>query len=174
MESERLLEEMRAETPIPRWLTLTGISGLGKTFAAKLILRKVRKLIGPFLRWRIMEDMGATTRHVPSFNSHFCKWRDVADELRNGNFGIIRDLREIFFLVIDDIGDEHETDFTNSKLYELLDGRMGKWTVITSNRTIKQIAEKERRMASRMIRDGNVQIELKGEDYSIRKLKGQR
>ena len=171
-EAMKLLNEMSQDST-PRWLSLTGISGLGKTYLSKIILKAYRDRIGPFRRQIAMDALTPQTRRVPRFSSHFCKWRDVVTELRNGNWGIIQDLKEVTFLVIDDIGDEDESKMSAGKLYDLIDGRLGKWTIITSNQTVRDISTKDRRLASRMIRDGNIQIELKGEDFSIRKLKGE-
>jgi len=42
------------------------------------------------------------------------------------------------------------------KLYALIDGELYKWTVITSKQDLRDLAAKEQGIASRMIRDGNV------------------
>ena len=53
-----------------------------------------------------------------------------------------------------------------SRQFDLINRRMGKFTVITSNLSIDQM--KDPRIASRLIRDGNKGINCTGQDYAMR------
>ena len=66
-------------------------------------------------------------------------------------------------------GHSHST-FAIDKLYELLNERLGKWTVLTSNLTLTQFQEWDQRIASRLIRDGNECVETVTKDFATRQL----
>lgn len=148
-----------------RWLTLTGRPGAGKTHLARCL-------------WRWFEDCGqfAMAKHeragrTPSDSfwiapkNSFVRWRTAAAEIRDGQWRLIQDYAAAWFLVIDDIGAEHQggTGVVQSTLERLLDDRLGKWTVITSNLSLGEIAvQMDARIASRMKRQGNIVVDAKG------------
>ena len=73
-----------------------------------------------------------------------------------------------WFVALDDIGAERTSDFSVSKLDQIIDARLGKWTVITCNFTREQIAEHmDVRIASRLGRGKNVIVDnINVLDYS--------
>ena len=75
-----------------------------------------------------------------------------------------------WFVALDDIGAERASDFSVSKLDQIIDARLGKWTVITCNFTREQIAEHmDVRIASRLGRGNNVIVDnINVLDYSTR------
>jgi hypothetical protein len=83
------------------------------------------------------------------------------------------------FKVIDDLGtgttgaDGEATAFAVQKMGELLDRRLRKWTVITTNFTRRQIAEQfDPRIASRLMRGGNVICDCEElDDWGLRMLR---
>lgn len=81
------------------------------------------------------------------------------------------DLIDVDFLGIDDMGAEYDpSGFIKSGLDRLLNSRRGKWTVITSNLTKKEIGEKlDTRILSRLFREGGVVVESNLTDYEIRR-----
>ncbi len=74
-----------------------------------------------------------------------------------------------WFVALDDIGAEKASDFSVSKLDQIVDARLGKWTVITCNFTRQQIADQmDVRIASRLGRGNNVIVDnIKVPDYSL-------
>ena len=140
---------------MPRWLSFVGPSDQGKTFLAKLIWTTMRPLL--------------STSHCDYVTS-LVYWPGFVDELRAGNaYARARDMRKWPLLVIDDIGAERDTTgFATEQLNTLLGCRTGKWTVLTANLTLEQIAASEPRIASRMIRDGSVAVDLNTTPYSLR------
>lgn len=166
------LNEIANPSAPKRWLTLTGISGLGKTYLMRLIAKVYTRKVRDNLHKHALLNFDD---HIPDFEAKFVKWRDVSELIKNGNWNAASHLKEPYLLILDDIGDDESgtkmDDITAGKLYDLIDSRLGKWTLLTSNRSLKQISEKERRQASRMIRDGNIALQLTGEDYWIRRMK---
>jgi DNA replication protein DnaC len=72
-------------------------------------------------------------------------------------------------LFLDDICAERDTTgFTSEQLNTLLGCRENKWTVITSNKLLHQIAELEPRLADRIIRAPNIFIEVNTKSHALR------
>ena len=81
------------------------------------------------------------------------------------------DLFDVELLVIDDLLSAHDPrGFLSSIASDLAERRLGKWTIFTSNFLLDQIAKKETRVASRMLRSGNEVIQLDNiADFNLRK-----
>jgi len=71
-------------------------------------------------------------------------------------------------LAIDDLGAEYESDFIDSKLQQLLNKRLNKWTVITSNLSLNDFSLKDDRIASRLVRGKNKVIQIDANDYNLK------
>ena len=137
-------------SPSPHWLTFLGKPGTGKTLLASAI----RDALGDLIK---------------NLDVQFWSWTSVCnDYLRAWNFGILPHLARLDVLVLDDIG-VTSSPMTNEKLYELLESRLGKWTVITSNLLMNDISEKiDPRVTSRLIRGGSKLIILDAaKDYAL-------
>jgi DNA replication protein DnaC len=95
------------------------------------------------------------------------------NHLREGDYDIMDAVCNDWFVALDDIGAERSTDYSLAKLDEVIDARLGKWTVITSNFTRKEIADYcDVRIASRLGRGNNVIIDnIDARDYSTRQRK---
>lgn len=79
-------------------------------------------------------------------------------------------------VVLDDIGAEYRADDTEgwavSKLFEIIDSRMGKHTIYTTNYNSKELKERiGARNVSRMLENTEV-VRMYGEDYRNRQLGG--
>lgn len=149
----------------PHWLCLLGPSGAGKTHLSKRILDYWRKKAG---WWTLRGRAG----DVPQLKeSRFISWRSFIDRQKAGEFSEIESLIRLPFAVVDDIGAEHDPNgFAKSRLDRVADERLGKWTVFTSNLLLNQIAKEiDPRISSRMIRGGNVVVEVAVTDYNVRK-----
>lgn len=129
-----------------RWLSLLGVSGSGKTMLAKAVRQSV-------------------LANRPDMTCAFFKWCNVVNRyLRQGDYGIIPYLADdVDMLVLDDIGLETGSAFSSAKLGELLDMRLGKWTLLTSNLLLADISEQiDMRVASRLVRGESEVIQLAG------------
>lgn len=149
----------------PYWLSLLGTSGAGKTFIAKRIFRWHRDCG----RFNDCTDDNAGRPEVV-YAREWCWWPEMAALLKgNEGYGWLRDVESCNFAVIDEIGsDLDKSGHVSNCLANALCSRVGKWTLITSNKTLGAIQrELDTRVASRMIRDGSVVVDLDVLDYGL-------
>lgn len=160
-EAQRFIDDM-ANNREPRWLTFIGKSGTGKTHLAKQLMRYWRE-VG---KWYVCPRTGANLVK----NGIFKSWPRVADDMKQGDYGPIDDLSEFDFAVIDEIGAEYDpSGFVVSKLDGVLNSRLRKWTVITSNMSVSEISQKlDVRIASRLRRGGGAVVEMLTKDFNLR------
>lgn len=139
----------------PRWLSLLGSSGTGKTHIAKCLWNWLSK----------KEDFEDKAEYVPQW----IYWPKLVEDLRSGNaYNRYRDMMRWKYLVLDEICAENQTEFSTEKLHNLLGSRVGRWTIVTSNKRAVDIATLDRRIASRMARGGSYVVDIRTKDYSLR------
>jgi len=177
----RWLNDIADNRQPPRWLTLCGLPGVGKTFLAKM----ARDWLKQYGRW-IFEHK-VRPELDPSFENYltlfgyaqeggyFFKWSRMLDTMRDGDFGHLNLVARGWVRIIDDLGAESRgadgspTSFAIGTMAKLADRRVQKWTLITSNFGRRSIAELfDSRVASRMMRDGGEIIECSAIDYNLR------
>ena len=147
----------------PRWLSLTGSSGAGKTFLARKIWD-----------WYSRQDLFHRRSDPESgiYPGDFYSWPETANSLqKNEGRELVGNMGRDAFLVLDDIGAcKDKSGFVTGELSVLLGRRTAKWTVITSNLALADIAQNlDTRIASRMIRDGSVVVDVDVMDYGLRR-----
>lgn len=156
----KLVAEMQAGAP-PRWLTITGLQGSGKTLLARQIMGQAVRL-----------NPGGASLWIGDRRRPRCVWLDetkFAEALRTDS-GLPEYLRDDFLVVIDDLGTARERwDMVADGLYRLANARLGRWTVWTSNLTHDEITKIDARLASRLIRDGSKGVRITAPDYALRK-----
>lgn len=140
----------------PRWISMLGVTGVGKTHSANRM-------------WNWAE---------PRFNWSKCQyihskiyWPAFISGLKsNQNYDMLSEMWSWPMLFLDDIGAERDTSgFAAEQLNTLLGQRVGKWTIITSNLMVGQIANIDPRMADRIIREpGNEFVQIKTKSYALR------
>ncbi|MBC2594930.1 ATP-binding protein [Ruficoccus amylovorans] len=143
-----------------RWLTLAGASGCGKTHLAREIAVWAERHHGCYRRKSPPEIM--QTRSV-----RFYACSELARRLRDGDYDLIEKLAGVWLLVLDDIGAERDPNgYLAEQWYALLNARLGKWTVITTNLSADQISERlDERIRSRLWRGRNVLLESNATDW---------
>lgn len=153
----------------PRWLTFLGISGIGKTFLSEMI-------------WRFFQEQGQWYKHPTGANLvHYGRkihWPIVVDRMKpphSTGYSTCDDLKTAWFAIIDDIGSEHDPSKNGSQqLCQICSMRLrdeNRWTVFSSNKSLGQIeSDMDRRIASRLVRDGNEVLTIDTMDYSLRDL----
>lgn len=140
--------------PNGEWLTLIGAPGCGKTHLAR-------------------RSKAFWNRHCikPCFRIRyglFREWSSVlTDIFDKDKKHVIGELADAGLLVIDDIGAEHSSGFSTSKLLELLNARVGKPTILTSNVSVETMREHDPRLFSRLNRHGEI-FTSQASDYALR------
>lgn len=156
-----LNDVVHRETALKRWVSLMGASGCGKSHLAAAAVR-------------VLREQGFRARRVQCWS-----WRKVMGRLLEDP-GLMSWLADLHVLALDDIG----TGFTASQkaaalnaslLYELLEARLGKWTIITSNLSPGDVAETlDVRIASRLYRGLNVIVDMScADDFCLMRYKQQ-
>ena len=148
-------------------LTLCGISGTGKTFLGNCILNEIGRDA-----WGNLNNVQGYIRGNQLVRGNYMRrdWRKLSDGFKSGQFEILDDLESAFLVMLDDIGADYDpSGMGTSKLDRVLRSRTGKWTILTCNLTLNQIADGlDTRIASFLIRDGNRVCEIKAQDYATR------
>jgi DNA replication protein DnaC len=141
---------------LPRWLSIIGGSGSGKTHLCSRLFWMAQK-----------KSDWSKCNFIPSI----IYWPRFVQELRGGSaYDQRNDMIKWPVLFLDDIGAERDTTgFATDELNTLLGCRMGKWTLLTSNLGLNDLAGVDNRIASRMVRDRNVCVQTTAPDYSTRR-----
>jgi DNA replication protein DnaC len=137
----------------PYWLTLFGTSGCGKTFLARHIRSALRK---------------------KGIDCQLWNWGTSFDEIVSPDSHLMAHLIRLPVLILDDIGTGYTTsdkaaDLHASKLYEILESREKKFTLITSNLSPQDIKDRlDCRISSRLFRPPHKIIDLSmADDFSF-------
>lgn len=167
-----------SDTPLqPYWLSFLGKTGNGKTHLAKRAYRWMKvncraPVAGLDTGTCVIDTEGRDKYPWEHYVFPCCyiDWRRLCGTLRSGDFSEINYLCDAWLVVLDDIGTEHDpSGFIASTLDRILNSRLRKWTLITCNLSLAQIAEGlDVRIASRMQRDNSKVIEIDCPDYSLR------
>jgi DNA replication protein DnaC len=139
----------------PRWLSLLGVSGTGKTHCGRRLWDWARTRSD----WSKCE-----------YGEMSVYWPGFVQSLRAGNaFRMRDDMKRWPVLFLDDIGAERDaTGFAAEELNTLLGYRMDRWTIITSNKDIVALKAIDARISSRLIRGQNISVGINTTDFSER------
>ena len=163
---ERLCNEMRAGEA-PRWLTLIGDSGTGKSMLSEMVHKWAKK--------NFTVNPGNGPNGIDTYRDIiFVKCKDIIDREKATQWTYTKRICEAFFVVIDDLGAPRDkNEFLADCYARICEERLGKWTIITTNKPLARIAEEiDARIASRMIRGGSEVIEASAMDWNLRENRG--
>ena len=140
----------------PRWLSLLGTSGSGKTHIAKRLWRWCQR----------RDDFEGRNQYNPSF----IYWPKFLDDMKTDMHlsAKYQDMNRWRYLCLDDVLAERQSDWTAEKINTLANVRVGKWTILTSNLSMVQIAQADNRIASRMVRNNGIVADVDTQDYNLR------
>ncbi len=139
----------------PRWLSLLGPSGVGKTHILKQAMSALRAAFSQGV-WSLPT---ATGRRGPEM-AHLIPAEDLTD------WRAPRDYARYDVIYIEDIGsgalmDKGSGGVVTNRIKELLQLRSGKWTLLDANLYRGEIeSQLDGRIASRLKRDGSTCIEI--------------
>ena len=138
----------------PRWITLMGKTGVGKTHCARRV-------------WDYAQRNANWSRSA--YSPRLVYWPRFVSSLRAGTaFDLLRDMMVWPVLFIDDIGAERDASgFATEQLNTLLGCRSDRWTILTSNLSLEMIAQVEPRIADRIIRAPNLFVEVDAPSYAL-------
>ena len=143
-------------------LLFTGAPGLGKTFLSAAIARVTAE-----------KGAGVAYDTVTGLLSAFERERFSRDaDEQSDAASRVRQLMSCDLLILDDLGTEMPTSFTQSALYTLLDGRLraGKKTVISTNLDRSAVAERYGAALASRLTGEYEWLEFKGRDIrAVRK-----
>jgi DNA replication protein DnaC len=145
-----MLARMRRGLPA-HWLTLSGTNGTGKTMLAQWLASQM--------------EVRMPERLIPR------KWtgNEIKATYLGGGWGLPADLGREEWLLVDELGAEREQPSFREAMIDMLNRRMGRWTIITSNLSERELEQAfSSRLTSRMIRDGNVHVRIESPDYFTR------
>ncbi len=148
----------------PRWISFLGTSGSGKTHLARRIWDWFKGSS------QFKAEMDRNSREI-LYPGSWIFWPDMASELlSNQGYGRLEDLKGEKLVVLDEIGaDRDPNGHIRDCLARLLSARVGKWTVLTSNKTLGDIERDiDARISSRIVRDENVVVDVDIADYALR------
>ena len=152
----------------PRWISFLGTSGAGKTMLAKLISSAYREKYHLQIDWKTSD-----TKRLNRFRGGFINWgKAINERMLRGDYDFLDDLKSFSFFAIDDIASEYDKHraLSASKLYDVFESRLKKWTVITANLSLDQIGNVlDARIASRMIRGNSTVVDVSVTDFNLRR-----
>ncbi|EAF3729360.1 ATP-binding protein [Listeria monocytogenes] len=162
----------------PRSLLLTGSYGVGKSHLAASIMRDISEI--DIVQKRDNErDVVLKTRKptmifintpklLTKIRSSFSKTSEFTEA------DLLNEIESVDLLVLDDFGSEIKeanNDFAVQKIFEIVEGRVGKHTVYTTNFNVDELFNfYGERNFSRIMEDGNL-IQMSGENYRLRGFK---
>lgn len=153
-----------------RWpVFIFGGTGSGKTSAAACIYRDWRKspeLLGTARWWR-MENLLSYILKARFNHEGIVTYLPSGDSVRVTEGGLFASFAQADLAVLDDVGAGEQNQQRTSVLLQLIDSRVGKPMLLTSNMDISEIELRYGdRIASRIV-DGTI-IHATGEDRRLR------
>ncbi|EAA0329172.1 ATP-binding protein [Listeria monocytogenes] len=162
----------------PRSLLITGSYGVGKSHLAASIMRAISE-IDIVLKKDDDRDVILksrkptmifinTTKLLTKIRSSFSKTSEFTEA------DLLNEIESVDLLVLDDFGSEikdSNNDFAVQKIFEIVEGRVGKHTIYTTNFNVDELFNfYGERNFSRVMEDANL-IQMTGENYRLRGFK---
>lgn len=147
-----VLWHRRQPDVMPYWLTILGPSGIGKTLILKQLYRALANNVE---RWPIQTGDDGSERGAEC--AHVVPGRDLTD------FRAPKEYAEFELIYLEDYGatsGKGAGAVTFDRSTELLLYRPQMWTILDANMDFAELGALAPRVASRLLRDGSILIEL--------------
>jgi len=162
----------------PYWLTLQGRFGCGKTYLMDQVFRQAKRINPgnpannpiwpPDWKVRRVEHTNIYDGRRP----YALRYDEggLASRMRNGDYTLPRSLGDDWFVAMDELGVTRDpTNFVADAMTTFCDIRLCRWTMIATNLTLQEIAERmDARIASRILRHENKLVSIAAGDYALR------
>ena len=139
-------------------LMFVGDCGVGKSHLSYSICKEAREK-------GISSIFISVPELLTQLKSTFNKNKNYTEE------DLLSALKNVDLLVLDDIGADYPTEWAITKLFEVINSRVGKSTIYTTNSNAKELASRVgKRNFSRMMENTQI-IKMQGNDYRLKNLK---
>lgn len=159
----------------PYWLTLQGTFGCGKTMLLRQVFAQAKRINpgNPANNPIWPPDWDDNEQHCYTGRRPYALIYDeggLASRMRAGEYNLPRELRDDYFVALDEIGVTRDpTNFISEAVSTFCDVRLRGWTMLATNLSLQEIAERmDARISSRMLRDQNKVVCITAGDYALR------
>lgn len=146
-------------------ILFTGGYGVGKSHLAKTITDGIMKMENPETKKNYTAIFISVPKLLRKIRSTFNRNSDISEG------DILEILETADLLVLDDVGVENMSDFSEEKLFDLVDSRQGMHTIYTTNYNENDLFDLlGERNFSRVVNEDTKVIEIEGENYRLNDL----
>ena len=160
----------------PYWVTLQGVNGWGKTFLMDQVFPQAKRINpGNPANNPVWPPSHASRKDCEYEASRPYALRydegGLASRMRNGDYTLPRSLAGDYFVAMDEVGMTRDpTNYIAEAISVFCDVRLHKWTMLCTNFTMAEIAERmDARISSRILRDENKLVCITAGDYALRR-----
>lgn len=159
----KYIEIFDIEEPIN--LLFTGGYGVGKSHLAKSITDGIMQKENPDTNRKYTAIFISVPKLLRKIRSTYNQHSEISES------DIFEVLETVDVLVLDDIGAERQNDWTDERLFDIIDSRQGMHTIYTSNYNEKDLFDLlGERNFSRIVNEDTKILEILGENYRLNDL----
>lgn len=158
---KKYIDIFDVEDPIN--LLFTGSYGVGKSHLAKTIADGVMAKTNPETRRKYTAIFISVPKLLRKIRSTYNRNSEISEE------DIFDVMEKVDLLILDDLGAERQNDWSEERLYDLIDSRQGMHTVYTSNFNEEDLFELlGERNFSRVVNEDTRTLEVEGENHRLK------
>jgi len=162
----------------PYWLTLQGTFGCGKTYLLQQVFQQAKRINpgnpanNPIWPPDALQSWGEGVNTYTSSRPYALRLDEggMVSRMRNGDHDYPRRLRDDFFVAFDELGIARDpTNYVAEAVATLAEMRLNRWTMIATNLSLEEIAERmDARISSRIVRHNHKLVSITAGDYALR------
>lgn len=143
-------------------LLFTGGYGVGKSHLAKSITDGIMQKENPETKRKYTAIFISVPKLLRKIRSTYNRYSEISEE------DIFEVLETVDLLVLDDIGAERQNDWTEERLFDIIDSRQGMHTIYTSNYNEKDLFDLlGERNFSRIVNEDTKILQIEGDNYRL-------